>query len=166
MPLRDLNQISIERDFSETSQKHLKREDFFCYAFQTSQRCLFSDIFKTSQKLLKEHVFSMRSLRCLDHIFKKISIPWHLWDVSKTSLASINDFSEIAYQNDFVWYPLSYWNIWTNRCGTLRNTPEMERFWELGIDINLVCHEYQLADIYMRVLTSQRSSKPNSKCII
>ena len=75
MPLRDLNQISIERDFSETSQKHIEREDFFCYAFQTSQRCLFSDIFKTSQKLLKEHVFSMRSLRCLDHIFKKISIP-------------------------------------------------------------------------------------------
>ena len=54
MPLRDLNQISIERDFSETSQKHLEREDFFCYAFQTSQRCLFSDIFKTFQKLLKE----------------------------------------------------------------------------------------------------------------
>ena len=57
LPLRYLNQISIERDFSETSQKHLKRENFFCYAFQTSRRCLFSDIFKSSQKLLKEHVF-------------------------------------------------------------------------------------------------------------
>ena len=29
MPLRDLNQISIGRDISETSQKHLKRDDFF-----------------------------------------------------------------------------------------------------------------------------------------
>ena len=29
MSLRDLNLISIERDISETSQKHLKRGDFF-----------------------------------------------------------------------------------------------------------------------------------------
>ena len=29
MSLRDLNRISIERDISETSQKHLKRDDFF-----------------------------------------------------------------------------------------------------------------------------------------
>ena len=29
MFLRDLNQISIERDISETSQKHLKRDVFF-----------------------------------------------------------------------------------------------------------------------------------------
>ena len=29
MSLRDLNQISIERDISETSQKHLRRDDFF-----------------------------------------------------------------------------------------------------------------------------------------
>ena len=29
MSLRDLNQISIERDISETSQKHLKRDVFF-----------------------------------------------------------------------------------------------------------------------------------------
>ena len=36
MSLRDLNQISIERDMSETSQKHLKRDDFF----EMSLRCL------------------------------------------------------------------------------------------------------------------------------
>ena len=29
MSLRDLYQISIERDISETSKKHLKRDDFF-----------------------------------------------------------------------------------------------------------------------------------------
>ena len=29
MSLRDLNQISIERNISETSQKHLKRDDIF-----------------------------------------------------------------------------------------------------------------------------------------
>ena len=29
MSLRDLNQISIERDISEISENHLKRGDFF-----------------------------------------------------------------------------------------------------------------------------------------
>ena len=33
MSLRDLNQISIERDILETSLKHPKRDDFFCDVF-------------------------------------------------------------------------------------------------------------------------------------
>ena len=39
-------------------------------------------------------------------------------------------------------------------------------FWEEFIDINQFSHEYQWADICVRVLASQRSSQPNSRCII
>ena len=34
------------------------------------------------------------------------------------------------------------------------------------LKINQACHEYQWADICVRVLASQQSSKPNSRCII
>ena len=57
MSLRDFNQISIETDISETSQKHLKRDDFF-----------------------------VTSLRHLKYISKKMSFMWRRWKVSKTSL--------------------------------------------------------------------------------
>ena len=49
MSLRDLNQISIERDISETSQKHLKKDVFF-----------------------------VTSLRRLKNISKKMSFVWRL----------------------------------------------------------------------------------------
>ena len=91
--MRCLWEISIDlhwerylRDLSETSQK----------------RCLFSDVFKTSQIHLKKDVFCVTSLRRLEHISKKMSFPWRLWDVSKTSLASIFGFSKIRHKNDFV----------------------------------------------------------------
>ena len=60
MSLRDLNQISIERDISETSQKHLKRDVFFV----TSLRRL--------KNISKKIVFSETSLRRLGHILKKM----------------------------------------------------------------------------------------------
>ena len=50
--------------------------------------------------------------------------------------------------------------------GLLKTLKKSNVFWEKCIDINQVCHEYQLADICVRVLASQRSSKPNSRCII
>ena len=57
--------------------------------FETSQkRLLFWGVFKTSQI----HV-------------KKMSFVWRLWNVSKTSLASICDFSKIHHKNDFEWFP-------------------------------------------------------------
>ena len=56
MSLRDLNQISIERDSSETSQKHLKRNVFF-----------------------------VTSLRRLKNISKKMSFAWRSYDVSGIS---------------------------------------------------------------------------------
>ena len=37
MSARDLNQISIERDISETSQKHLKRDVFFVTSLKRLQ---------------------------------------------------------------------------------------------------------------------------------
>ena len=56
MSLRDLNQISIERDISETSQRHLKKDIFF-----------------------------VTSLRRLKNISKKMSFAWRLSDVSDIS---------------------------------------------------------------------------------
>ena len=56
MSLRDLNQISIERDISETSQRHLKKDVFF-----------------------------VTSLRRLKNISKKMSFAWRLSDVSDIS---------------------------------------------------------------------------------
>ena len=75
MSARDLNQISIERDISGTSQKHLKRD-----------------------------VFCVTSLRRLGHISKKMSFPWRLWDVSKTSLATIFGFPKIRDKNGLLQY--------------------------------------------------------------
>ena len=92
MSLRSQSDLHWERylrDLSETSQK----------------RCLFCDVFKTSQKHPKKDVFCVTSLRRLRHISKKMSFPWRLWDVSKTSLASIFGFPEIRHKNDFVWFP-------------------------------------------------------------
>ena len=69
MSLRDLNHISIERDISETSQKHLKK-DVFC------------DAFKTSQKHPKKDVFSVTSLRRLKNISRKYF--WFSKNMSQT----------------------------------------------------------------------------------
>ena len=82
---RDLNQISIERNISEASQKHLKRDDFFCDVFKTSQRHLkkiiFCDVFKTSQKHLKKDGFRVTSLRRFEHISERCLFR----DISQTS---------------------------------------------------------------------------------
>ena len=93
MSLRDLNQVSIGRDISETSQKHLKSDAFFVTSLRRlkniSKRCLLRNVFKTSQAYLKKDVY----------------FPWQLWDVSKTSLANVFGFSKICHKNGFVWFP-------------------------------------------------------------
>ena len=65
MSLRDLTQISIEIDISETSQKHLKRDVFFVTSLRglkyISKKMFFCDVFKTSQAYLKKDVFSVTS---------------------------------------------------------------------------------------------------------
>ena len=50
--------------------------------------------------------------------------------------------------------------------GPLETLEKWSVFWEQWTDINQVCNGYQWANICMRVLASQRSSKPNSRCII
>ena len=50
--------------------------------------------------------------------------------------------------------------------GPLEILKKLNVFWEQCTDINQACHEYQWADICVRVLASQRSSKPNSRCIL
>ena len=75
MSLRDLNQISIDRDISETSQKHLKRDVFFVTSLRRlkyiSNRCFLFDVFKTSRAYLKKDVFSVTSLRRLKNVSRK-----------------------------------------------------------------------------------------------
>ena len=103
-------------DVSERSQSDLHWERHLGDLLETSQkRWLFWDVFKTSQIHLKKDVFFMTSLthlkngifcvtclRHLGHISKNISFPWRLWDVPKTSLASIPGFSKIPHKNDFL----------------------------------------------------------------
>ena len=50
--------------------------------------------------------------------------------------------------------------------GPLQTLKKWKVFWEQCIAINLVGHEYQWANICVRVLASQRSSKSNNRCII
>ena len=132
MSLRCLKQISIERDISTTSQKHLKRDIFFKTSLRrlkyiskkvsflwrlwdvsnTSQKtCLFFDVFKTSQIHLKKDVFQIHlkkdvfqvtSLRHLNHISKKMFILSCLSCVSKINLESICDYSKISHKNGLV----------------------------------------------------------------
>ena len=104
-------------DVSERPQSDLLWEIYFRDVSETSQkRWLFYDVFKTSQIHLKKDVFFVTSLRRLKniskmmsfvwrHFSKKMSFPWRLWDVSKTSLASIFSFPKICHKNDFVWFP-------------------------------------------------------------
>ena len=73
MSLRDLNQIYIERDISETSYKHLKGDDFFLLSLRClkyiSRKMPFCDVFKTSEKILKQYVFSVMSKKDLSQVF-------------------------------------------------------------------------------------------------
>ena len=124
----------------------------------------FCEVFKRSQKYLKKDIFFVMSLRRLENILKKMSFPWRLWDVLKTSLGSTCDFSKIAHKNDFVWF--SYTKSDKKDVGPLETVKKWNGFWKQCIDINQVYHEYQWADFYVRVLASQWSSKPNIRCII
>ena len=93
-------------DVSERSQSDLHWERYLRDLSETSQKgCLFCDVFKTSQKHFRKDVFCVASLRRLGHISTKMSFPWRLWDVSKTSLASSFGFPKIRRKNDFVWFP-------------------------------------------------------------
>ena len=104
--MRCLWEISIRSPLRETSQgtlRNISEEMTFLRRLEdvsnaSQKRCLFCDVCKTSQKHLKKDVFCMTSLRCLKHISKKMSFLWHLWDVSKTSLAGICNFSKIPHK--------------------------------------------------------------------
>ena len=92
---RSQSDLHWEREISETSQKHLKRDLFFVTYLRRlksiSKKISFvwCDVFKTSQAYIR----------------KGMSFPWRLWDVSKRSLTSIFGFSKIRHKNDLVWFP-------------------------------------------------------------
>ena len=106
----------------------------------------------------------MTSLRRLEHISKNMSIPDITWTSQKhlpqvfvgsqkypTKTISCDFHKVITISDKIDRGPLE----------TLKKC-----FWEQCVDISQVCHEYQWADICVRVLASQQSSKPNSRCII
>ena len=115
----------------------------------TSQKsCLLCDLFKTPRTYLKKDVFSVKSLRHLKNISGK-----HLFQKYPAKSFSCDFFRVITIFDKKDVGPLETlkkWNI----------------FWEQCIDINQVFHEYQWADICVRVLASQRSSKPSRARII
>ena len=130
----DLHWERCLRDHSETSQKRCLFCDVFKTSSNTSQkRCILCYVFKTSQKHLKKDVFCVMSLRRLEHISKKISFPWRLWDVSKTSLASIFGFSKILHTKMILYDFRRVFTISDNMdlepSGTLRN---WKILWEGG----------------------------------
>ena len=87
-------------DVSERSQSNLHWQRHLRDLLETSQRIwLFCDVFKTSRAYLKKDVFRVTFLKRLEHISKNMSFTWRLWDISKTSLASICDFSKIQKYN-------------------------------------------------------------------
>ena len=123
MSLRCFKQISIERNISKTSQKHLKRDVFF----ETPLRRL--------KYISQKMYFFATSLRRLKYISKRCPFLWPLYHVSNTShkrcflgdvfkasqtclkkdvyslrplicpknnLESICDYSKIARKNGFV----------------------------------------------------------------
>ena len=107
MSLRDLNQITIGRNISKTSQKHLLRDVFFV----TSLWCVkkiskeMSFLWRLQDvSIWEKYVFHVASLKCFKHISRKMSIVWRLWYISKISLESICDCSKIFHENGFVWY--------------------------------------------------------------
>ena len=156
--LRDFNQISIERDISEISQKHIKMENFFVKSLRRlkfiskrstkyiSKRCLFCDVFKTSQKHLKIDAFCVTSLRCLEHISerclfrvisemsqKRLSQMFVIFQKHPTKMLS-SDFRRLTEIFDKI------------DAGLLETLNKWKVFWEQCITINHVCHEYQWAD--------------------
>ena len=105
----------------------------------------------------------MTSLRRLEHISKRRL--FH--NVSETSQIPLSKVFVV-----FQKYPTKMISCDFRRVITISDkidpleTQEMKRFLGAVLDINQVCHEYQWADICLRVLVSQRSSKPSSRCII
>ena len=109
---RSLWELSIRYPLRETSQRpfrNISKEMTFCDIFKTYQIHLKNDVFfVTSLRRLKnilKRCICVTSLRRLQRIWRKMSFPWRLWDISKTSLASICDFSKISHKNDFLLFP-------------------------------------------------------------
>ena len=117
--LRNVNQISNERDISETSQKHLKWGNFFVTSLRRledlSKKMFFCDFFKTAQKHLIKDVFCGTSLRRLEHISEKCLFR----EISETSQKHLlqvfvifQKYPNFYFKNGFVFFPQDYWNIW------------------------------------------------------
>ena len=135
--LRRLKYISKNVSFFAMSVRRLKN---------ISKRCLLCDIFKTSRAYLKKDVFSVTCLRRLKNISCK-----YLWFIKNIRRYDFRRVIIISNKIDL---------------GPLETLTKWIVFWEQCIDISQVCREYQLADICVRVLASQRSSKPSCRCII
>ena len=126
--MRCVWEISIRSPLRQTYQRPLR----------TSQkRWPFCDAFKTSHIHLKKDVFFVTSLRRLEHISKKMSIPWRLWDVSKTSLTSIYDFSKIPHKNGLPDFRRVIKISEKIDVGSYKHSINKRNvFWEQCIDIN------------------------------
>ena len=96
----------------------------------------------------------MTSLRRPEHISKKISFLWYLWDVSKhlsQVFVIFQKYSTKIVSCDFPRVTETFDKI---DVGLLKTLRKRNVFWEQCMVNNQVCHEFQLADIWMRILAS------------
>ena len=155
----------------------------FCnqIVFPAGMRCLWeisirSPLSETSQRPLRNISKEKTFLWRLKDISKEMSFAWRLSDVSNISqksclLRNISETSQKHLLQVFVIFQ-KYPTIMVSRnfrrvteildkidMGPLETPKKWKVFWEQWIVINQVCHEYQWADICVRVLASKQSSK-------
>ena len=125
-------------DFSERSQSDLHLERHLIDLLEISQkRWLFCDVSET--------------LRLLKNISRKYSGLFKNTSQKKWFCVIFRMVITISNKIDV---------------GPLKTLKKWNVFWEQCRNINHVCHEYQWADVSVRVLVGQLSSKPNIRYTI
>ena len=139
--MRCLSEISIRYPLTETSWDLLETSQkgwLFCFVFKTSQINLKKDcLFRDVSETAQKHLSQVFV------IFQKYPTEMILCHFPRVITISVKI-------NMGPLEALKKWNIFLEQC----------------IDINQLCHGYQWADFCVRVLVSQRSSNPNTRCII
>ena len=144
--MRCLWEISIKPPLRETSQRPLRN-------------------------ISKKMTFLWQLYDDVSNKFKKTCLVWRPQDVSSISqkrclLCDASETSQKHLSQVFVILCRVITISDKTDVGPLRKFKKLNVFWEQCIDINEVCREHQWADICVRVLASQWSSKLNGRCII
>ena len=114
--------------------------------------------------------FRGTSHRPLRNISKEMTFLWRLWDVetSQKHLPQVFGTFQTYLTKKMVLCDFRMVITISNKIdvGPLKTLKKWNVFWEQCRNINHVCHEYQWADVSVRVLVGQLSSKPNIRYTI